>query len=242
MAVLGGVVSTIGPTDTWIRLVFIAAFVWLGVGAWIVVGKQTAQAAESESELRRQIKDLEIATTEAARLQALTSDLQHQLLEMSRLNTDLAKEGIAAATGGDSFCWMMMSQPNGTIPVFVHSGKYTLYDVSVRVADLNKMRMNVMPFDVLQMSLGEMHPGMAIPYASLRLPFSDGTTQDFKVFFTGRNGSWHEFLRLRRVGDHWSWAIQVWRFNPSDPPKLPLYEQVSDDFPRNENGLVDWGA
>jgi hypothetical protein len=242
MAVLGGVVSTIGPTDMWIRLAFIAAFIWLGVGAWIIVGKQTAEAAESAAELRRQITDLETATAEAARLQALTTELQKQVLEMSRLNTEMAKEGLATVTGGDSFCWMIMSQPRCTSPVFLHSGKYPLYDVSMRVADMNKARMDIFPFDVLQMSLGEMQPGLVKVNGNLLLPFSDENAQDFNVFFTARNGIWNEFLRLRRIGDHWSFAVQVWRFNPSDPPKVPLYEQISDDYPRNENGLVDWGA
>ena len=44
-------------------------------------------------------------------------------------------------TGGDSFCWMdINSQLGYPCPLFIHSGKYTLYEVKVFVVDVNKMR------------------------------------------------------------------------------------------------------
>jgi hypothetical protein len=50
-------------------------------------------------------------------------------------------------------------------------------------------------------------------------------------------------MRLRRINDHWSCAVQVYRQSNTDSSpvaKEPIFERIDDDYPRNASGLVDW--
>jgi len=230
MAALGGIVSALPPTNPGQRISYTVAFIVLSCGAWMAAIWQSKRGMKSEAELRVQV----------AGLRATIGELQCEVSDLGRANTELAKEGIAATTGGDSFCRMIVNHQFGyPTPVFVHSGKYTLYDVNVRITDLKKLRMHIQPCDV-SLKLGEMHVGGAL-HATARLPFSDGQAQDFNIFFSARNGMWVEKLRLRKVNGEWASACQVWLTDPSKPPEEPMFEEVSADYPRAENGLVDWG-
>lgn len=60
-------------------------------------------------------------------------------------------------------------------------------------------------------------------------------------FFSARNGMWNQKLRLRKVDNGWSTAVQVWSCDRSKPQGIPIFEKVDDNFPKNEKGLVDWG-
>jgi hypothetical protein len=76
-------------------------------------------------------------------------------LRQSHFNTRLAQknqeiaelqlESANAITGGDSFAYMSVMVPDPKsaatiIPVFVHKGKYPLYDVEARIVDLDEFR------------------------------------------------------------------------------------------------------
>ena len=81
-------------------------------------------------------------------------------------------------------------------------------------------------------SIGNMSTGAMI--TGIRLPHH-GKDIDFNIFFSARNGMWTQFLRMRWKGDGWATAIKVMRGSQE------IYRQVSDNFPRHEDGSVDWG-
>jgi hypothetical protein len=249
MTVLGGVVSVVSPNDPIHQATCIVSFFLLGCCAWVVVAKQSKQATESEAELQDQIKQLEQAASEATKLQALNNDLQQQMLELTRMNTTLAKENISTVTGGDSYCWMDISFQFGRPTLtFIQSGKYTLYNVTARIVDVNRMRKQLERHQPISLSddiwldLGEVQVGRAFFRHDVLLPFSDEEAQSFNIFFGARNGMWTQELRLRKVAGQWSSALRVWfsSIGGSTPPDKPVFEQGREGFPRNEKGQVDW--
>ncbi|MGH9351721.1 MAG: hypothetical protein ACRD2G_06125 [Terriglobia bacterium] len=251
MTVLGGVVSALPPADLVRKTAYIGSFIVLGTLAWVLVVKQAKQASKRDAELKNGIDRLAVQSAEVARLQTSNNELQKQVLDLTRMNTSLARESISTGTGGDSFCWMQINFQFGRpIPMFNHVGKYTLYQVIVRIVDLNDFQRKLdrghrfnLSDDVTLPAVPEVPVSTSWFREALVLPFSDGARQDFNVFFQARNGRWTEFLRLRRINDHWSSAIQVCRqYNAdgSQVPREPIFEQVDRDYPRNDKGLVDW--
>lgn len=253
MAVLGGIVSAHAPTNIRHKTAYIVAFICLGCFAWVVVIQQSRQTTKSETELRSEITRLTSASSEITRLQSLNNKLEEQLLDLGRMNTSLVKENTSVVTGGDSICYMdFMYQVGQPIPVFVHVGRYPLYDLDVRIVDLVKMRkrfaehLGVDLASDVSYKIREFQAGKAWIDQSLSVPFSDQREQDFNVFFSARNGIWTEQLRLRNVSGQWVKAIQVF-FSPyvrsgktSKPSPKPIYEEVSKEFPRNADGTVPW--
>lgn len=250
MTVLGGIVSALPPTDLVQKSVYVVLFICLGGSAWVLIVKQARQTSKSETELRNEVKRLAAESAEVTRLEASNNELQQQLLDLTKMNASLVKESISTSTGGDSFCWMAVNFQFGhPCPLITHSGRYTLYGVNVRITNLNKMRRKIERHEAISFSddimipVGELQVGRTWCYERLAIPFSEDSAQHFNVFFGARNGMWTERLRLRKIDDHWSSAIQVFFSYSSDgssPRKEPVFEQVAQDYPRNEKGLVDW--
>jgi hypothetical protein len=250
MTVLGGIVSAHAPTDLKHKAGYIVAFVALGCWAWVVVVQQSKQATRQETELRDQIKRLETASSEVTRLQGLNNQLQQQLLDLGKTNAALGRKSIMTVTGGDSYCWMdFLFQFGRPVPVFVHSGAYPLYDLVVRVADLNKERLKdlrhepVSVADDVYVDIGALQVGRSWYNTGTVIPFSDERSQDFNVFFSARNGGWIELLRLRKVKDNWLSAVRIEPEPMAGVPEVlrkPIFERVPKDFPKNEKGQVDW--
>lgn len=249
MAVVGGIVSVHAPSQLAYKVAYIVTFIVLGCCALVFVIRQSRESAKSETELNNKIEQLSHSSARIAGLQEQNNELQTKILDLARSNASLAKESISTVTGGDSFCYMNFSYQFGMpTPVLIHSGKYPLYDVQVRITDLNKFRRKVelhQPLDLssdINLTIGELQVGRVWINRGLAVPFSDERAQDFNIFFSARNGIWTEILRLRKVGNSWSPALRV-RFSPTDipnPPAKPAFEQVPKDFPRNADGLVDW--
>ena len=250
MAVLGGIVSALPPTNLVQKGAYIVAFIVLGGCAWVLVVKQARRTSKSEAELQNGIDRLTDESAEVARLQASNNELQKQLLELAKLNTSLARENISTVTGGYSFCWMQINFQFGhPSPFLNHSGKYPLYEVNVRIVDLNNFRRKIERGEPITLSneitisVGEVPIDTGGCIERIVIQFSDDSAQDFNVFFLARNGRWTEFLRLRKINDRWLSAIQVSRqYNAdgSQVPKEPIFEQVDEGYPRKDKGLVDW--
>ena len=189
-------------------------------------------------------------STEITRLQTSNIELQQQLLELSKLNTSFTRENISAVTGGDGFCWMGVNFQFGyPCPFFSHSGKHPLYEVKVRIVDLNKMQGKIargepITFsDDIEIPLGELAVNTGGCAERVRLPFSDDTAQNFNVFFMARNGRWTEACALGR----WMAIGRVpFRLQGNSVDQSvtqdPMFEQVDTDYPRNDKGLVDWSS
>jgi hypothetical protein len=99
----------------------------------------------------------------------------------------------ALQTGGDSFCYFMLyhfdlDQAVAKNIVVIRKGEYPLYDLRIRVTDLDSSR------DVLNESWGEMNSP-----ADFKLDrWSLAPRVYYRVAFHARNGNWNQDLILNR--------------------------------------------
>src|SRR5271165_3617698 len=106
MATLGGIVSAHAPVKIKHKIAYAVTFAFLGGCAVVVVVQQAKATAKSEAELHNEIATLSADASKSVLLQQSNNELQKRVLDLSKLNASLAKEGIATVTGGDSYCWM----------------------------------------------------------------------------------------------------------------------------------------
>jgi hypothetical protein len=171
-----------------------------------------------------------------------------QNAELNRELARLAMENLGSVTGGDSFAYVDLlspSDPAGPAILVTQRGKYPVYDMSVRIVDLDK-------FDTLRKSQQitvealaadeivtsrNIAPGTGF-VVDRRLPPLQTERPRFNIFISARNGSWTQLLRFHKVdGKLWKRATRVVR---NDPTGRLLYEYIDDGFPRNNAGQVDW--
>ena len=131
-------------------------------------------------------------------------------------------------------------------------GKYPLYDVSVRITDVEKqlaigkheMEKGNLPYDsmvrVYQLwweaskliPVGNIGPNQAIPLGTLKLPDSD--KQTYIINIMARNGGIVQHLTCRRVNSVWKLAMKIFKLDNT------IEETVEPDFPRDDKGNVQW--
>lgn len=142
-------------------------------------------------------------------------------------------------SGGNSFCYVTVSQDylgerNLTVS---HQGEYPLYDLTINVIDLDKFNEHAANPEYAHeyqkvFSIGTMLPRQTNNLCTITLSNQE-ISKSFNVFFSARNGIFHEQLRLRNVNNEWVSAIKVDR-------EKTLLESVPENYPRNANGEVDW--
>jgi hypothetical protein len=94
-------------------------------------------------------------------------------------------------TGGDSFCyWMLyhfdLERSVSQQFVLMRMGDYPLYDDRLRVTDINGRR------DIFRKVWGEISAQAEFEYRDWTL----AETAYYRVFFSARNGMWHQDLQL----------------------------------------------
>jgi hypothetical protein len=164
--------------------------------------------------------------------------------EIARLN----RENANAITGGDSFAWAdfqvfgadgrpvnayTMPDELLLLPIIIHRGQYPLYDVAVRFTEVTRGKAFDISGSLRSYAVGNMAAGLATT-TGIRLPHH-GKDIEFNIFFTARNGVWVQHLRKRWVGDGWATANKVLRGTQE------LHREVSANFPRQQDGSIDWG-
>jgi len=247
IAVLGGHLSS---TNHKYKIVF---YVLGGISVILVIfaGYRTYQAqiaAKIESKrLDDSIGIVKSMSEETVRIGTLNSQLEKQLLQQSKAITNLSKQAISTTTGGDSFCYLHV-EPRGNVwePTFIHFGKYPIYGVGARIIDLDKFRENkkknqdftFQDLSGTSIKVGDMTVGTALPMWNIRIPWSDTTEHAFNVFFSGRNGLWDEFVRLKKIDGKWVQAIQVQK--RTENKTEILFSKIDKLFPRNAKGQVEW--
>jgi hypothetical protein len=169
--------------------------------------------------------------------------------EIKVKNEEIARlqiENANTLTGGDSFAYMALSIPDPAtsaiaVPVFIHKGKYPLYDVTARVVDIDAIARakHQVPYDQTPLlgttlRIGNMTPSFAFSGVGSLSHF--GRDFNYNVFFVARNGSWTQQLRMHWTGNGWATANQVEWFGRDGKP----FVEISEDYPRNANGEIDW--
>ncbi|MHC5061769.1 MAG: hypothetical protein ACYTFK_11875 [Planctomycetota bacterium] len=167
---------------------------------------------------------------------------ERHLRSKSEEIASLNREIVNLVTGGDSFCYIDIanidSNTNRGILTVVHHGEHPSYDVTARIADLQ--RYNQIKKWTIETTLKTDTPLKIgnIPKGSVCIisPFDLGDSQnrDFNVFFTSRVGFSTQLLRMRKIKNKWIIATQVERNGEV------LFEKVNDDFPKTEQGQVQW--
>jgi len=227
------------PESNWSKAVWLAVFFTLTGLEITTLYQERSENQEQQTKAREQ---------EHLAFQSIADGIEHSISnsdksfaatmsKMERLAT-LSVEGKNTVTGGDSFCYLVLTNSNN--PIIIHKGRYPLYGVQVRVVDLVKMRLLEQqhhPIDPLQddfiFNAGDLTVGLALNSFSLRVTFTDPDKQDFNVFFTAKNGLWDEKLRIRRINTNRQTAIKVFR-GDKNGKAITLFESVPKDFPKSE--------
>lgn len=209
------------------------------------------QILAQNDDLRRQLdetkRDLSLKGTE---LSKRTDQLVAKSAKIEELNAFI----LSSMTGGDSFCYLELTAfgPSAAVPIVAAEGEHPLYDVSVRIADLRKFEQEressekwsyeklMFMYRVLQ--VGNLRPPMARTFDPVPIPPGTDTIR-YNVFITARNGSFTEFLRLKRVGTEWKRAMRVEKDclpREKCQKRILLKEHVDKDYPLGKNGKVEW--
>ncbi len=146
-------------------------------------------------------------------------------------------DNLKTFTGGQSFA-VFAYVPGQQFLAFAHAGKYPLYDVSARIADLDQVGKTGDPLGVT-VAVGDMiqeHVKILPVPANVA---SSGNKFNANVFFTARNGDWVELLRQVKVGDGWLRAIRVQGQFTSLKKEKALCETIDPKFPKNAEGKID---
>ena len=150
---------------------------------------------------------------------------------------------IDHVSGGNSFPWIQIGMVNsatdkGTLMVH-HNGEHLLYDVSVRIVNLNKFRqlngnisLSTMQLTDTNKVLGNLIPGHSVMLEEWELEHA--ASQDYNVFFFGRNGGFTQAIRMRKIGGEWVTATRI-----TNRDNEVLHEQIDAQFPL-VNDAVDW--
>lgn len=162
---------------------------------------------------------------------------------LSELETK-TKNMINHISGGDSFPWLQIGMIDHVsdqgMLMAIHNGDHPLYDVSVRIVDLNIFQLisKNLTLSNLQMcdtniDIGNLIPGHSKILSSWKIAHSP--MQDYNIFFSARNGRFTQLVRLRKINGQWLVATKV-----TDQNDKVIHEQIDQHFPRNNNGMVVW--
>ena len=154
---------------------------------------------------------------------------------------ELSKRTIDEITGGNSFAYLLTFQEgNHQSPIVIPVGRNTMYQVKVRLADPSKRLDTSSPgafvssATVATLEVGELAPMFAWADTNSVIPFSNGESQDFNVFFVARNGAWTEELHLRKRPGGWVKALRVYQGTKR------LLMCIDKDYPRDFRDLSVW--
>jgi len=169
-------------------------------------------------------------------------NFERELRAKSEEIAGLNREITNLVTGGDSFCYLAIgsidSKTNRGIPIVLHQGEHPLFDINVRIVDLQKLREikdnTWTSFSQAQTNLpvGNLAKGTGLTMDPFDLGSSTG--RDFNIFFIARNGQFTQKLRLRKINDKWVRATKIERDGKV------IFEKIDIDFPKSNEGNVQW--
>jgi hypothetical protein len=177
-------------------------------------------------------------------LGGIESHIKQMLNSLDEKTNDL----IGHITGGNSFCFLMgETGPSNKLErlTITNRGKHPLYNVTVRVIDLEDLNQNIekirsgaMPNTVLDGLVGQLIPRH---FTKLKgtLHLGDGEIRRFNVFFTALNGSFTQLLQFRKVNNSWLWATRVQRVKDTNVVHIATLVEGEAQVPRRERDLTN---
>ncbi len=204
------------------------------VGAFVATMRQNQEKAQSASQRAE-----------------FEKDLRQKSEEIAELNKQIA----ANVTGGDSYCYLFVSQPgeksNSSGLILMNEGKYPVYDISVKIDDVehlveiakNELMNSEEATSWTQTTAllsraskvfrpGNLGPNQATELGELQLPTGD--KQSYNIYIIARNSYVVQTIRFRRINGTWKRAEKI-QVNGK-----VLRETIQPDFPLNEKGQVQW--
>ena len=164
-------------------------------------------------------------------MRAHESELRIQFESNLRSRTE---ELLSTVTGGDGYCTITFLRPftDRSRAVAVNRGSAPLYDVTVRIADLDRIpeadRNHGMWFDDFMATQVVLDIGNMPCDVMFFLPgpwdFSGDVRRRYRMFFGARNGSWIEDLTLLRGEGNWTYTMTVSRGDSI------LYEHTDSEY------------
>jgi hypothetical protein len=142
---------------------------------------------------------------------------------------------INTITGGESYAYLAFV-PGQQFLAFLHKGNNPLYNVTARIADVDRPLSFSMGVAV---SVGDMIPGHAM---MKDIPPGMMSSQEYfnaNVFFNARNGDWLELLRVTKVKGNWVRAIRVNGRFTSLKKEIPLCETIPANYPKDTKWKLD---
>lgn len=168
------------------------------------------------------------------------ADVERELRFRSDKIAELSQNALNSVTGGDSFCYFqfMDLQPGSGQLMAVHKGNYPIYDVDARIVDLDKAKTAKTNLERNNELMGKnVHIGNLTPgFARGVVQWTETIPSQLRlnIFFVARNGGYTQLYRRIRVQGSWATAIRV------EHNGMNVLEEVSDSYPRDSNGAVNW--
>ncbi len=180
-------------------------------------------------------------------LQTVKTELTIKNDKIQELNNFI----LSSITGGDSFCYLeigSIAQTNDHgLLVLVQQGKFPLYDLNIRIVDLDKfdkIKENL-SFEKLasietRLNLGTLSPSIAQMLGPISFPGK--TNLRFNIFAIARNGGTTQVLRMKLIDNKWVRANKVTRsfFKENSFTDEVVYEKIDKEYPRDLKGNVLW--
>jgi hypothetical protein len=213
--------------------------------------KEQADArAEQLAEFDRIAHGIDMTIVNSQKQFQATTDHLEAIMQSTANVARLSRDSIDAVTGGSGFCYLIFtldSTGRTAGPIIVHQGKHPLYEIDVRVVDLEKLEkkfpkgktpasLQEFMAENYRFHVGELSSNTAFS-PSVAIPFSESVRQDFRIFFSARNGYWMEDLSIRVVDGKTRQALRVSQ-EFGKRPKL-MFRKIDKEFPLVD-GHVDW--
>jgi hypothetical protein len=215
-----------GEKAVWIIILFALLFLEMKS---VYQDRNEHDEAERQSRERSEQNFSEIANG----IQGAVNGLNTTIAE-GREHFDKTMVGLASAvntqTGGESYASLLFVPQQGFM-FFAHRGQFPLYEVTARITNLDDKN------DLIgtTVSVGDMikgHGNMVAVPANLAY-LTDRINAN--IFFTARNGSWTELLRVRKLTNgSWCRAIRIEGLFTSIKRGKLMCETIDPQFPRAE--------
>ncbi|PKA06416.1 hypothetical protein [Leptospira harrisiae] len=141
---------------------------------------------------------------------------------------------IDYVTGGKSFPLVLIGTINSKTNVGIisisHQGDYPLYDVSIRIVDLQEFEKIKDNFNINNMHRSDknFNIGNLIPKTALQIGdwlVQNQPKQDYNIFMFARNGSFTQMIRFRKKNEKWIFATRI-----KNKDNEIIYENINPEF------------
>jgi hypothetical protein len=248
MALVGGIVTLHAPAKWPAKIIYAVIFAVLGVVSVIYVRKQSNENVIANQNLSNALSNLGQSTANIANMTALNTQLQDKLLKQSDTITDLSRQSIAAVTGGDTYCYVLVSQiGNEFLLNIATKGSSPLHEVGVDMVDVDALRAftatkQTFTWEIIQ-SFTTHYPTVPFLASSSvhplsKIPTGPSDKRNLHFNFFSMNGVWGESINLRLVKGLWIQAINVTKEIKGNQRKT-LYTYVPEEYPKVD-GKMDW--